>query len=147
MIRALFRLIVVLILVVGAVAFFMGYRYANGRIVGPADQAPVGTTGSGEPGIDTSTARDRGAQAGEAVARAGNRAAEVISDATLTTKIKSKMALDDLVKARNIDVTTTDRTVTLSGDVHSDKERERAVALARETEGVRRVEDRLRVRK
>ena len=147
MLRALFRLILVLILVVGAAAFFMGYRYANGRVVGPNEQVPVGTTGRGEPAIDTSTARERGAEAGENLARAGNRAANAISDAALTPKITSKMALDDVVKARNIDVTTDDGTVTLSGDVHSEKERERAVALARETEGVRNVVDRLRVLK
>ena len=55
------------------------------------------------------------------------------------------MALDDLVKARTIDVTTTHGVTTLSGHVTSAAERERALSLARETEGVERVIDRLRI--
>ncbi len=54
----------------------------------------------------------------------------------MTTKIMAKMALDDLVKARTIDVTTDGPIVTLSGRVHSEAERDRAVRIARETEGV-----------
>jgi hyperosmotically inducible protein len=56
------------------------------------------------------------------------------------------MALDDLVKARTIDVTTAGTTVTLAGSVESKAERERAVSLARETEGVTRVVDQLQMR-
>jgi hyperosmotically inducible protein len=78
------------------------------------------------------------------VAEAGNRAAEVLSDATLTTKIKSKMALDDTVKALDINVTSKGGDVTLSGYVHSERGRKRALALARETNG--RHNDRLQVR-
>jgi osmotically-inducible protein OsmY len=66
-------------------------------------------------------------------------------DATLTAKIKSKMALDDLVQAREIDVDTLADTVTLTGVVGSEAERERALRIARETEGVRTVVDRLAV--
>jgi hyperosmotically inducible protein len=55
------------------------------------------------------------------------------------------MALDDLVKASAIDVDTSNGVVTLSGTVATEAERQRAVHLARETEGVRSVQDRLRV--
>ena len=48
----------------------------------------------------------------------------------MTPKIIAKMALDDLVKARTIDVTTDGPIVTLSGRVHSEAERDRAVRLA-----------------
>jgi hypothetical protein len=146
MFRALFRLIIVVVIVVAAIAFFTGYRFGGGRVTGPTDSPAVGTTGRTPGAIDTTRARERGAQAGEKIANAGNRAAEVLSDATLTTKIKSKMALDDTVKALDIDVTTRDGNVTLMGYVHSERERERAVSLARETEGVKAVVDRLRVR-
>ena len=149
MFRGLLRALIVIIIVVGAIAFFVGYRYAGGRVVGPSERgAVVGTAGRGEDQdrIDTAKARERGAEAGEKIAAAGNRAAEMISDASLTAKIKSKMALDDSVKALDIDVTTRDGNVTLSGYVHSGRERERALALARETEGVRSVTDRLQVR-
>lgn len=147
MLRALLRLTIVAIIVVAAIAFFTGYRYAGGRVRGPgADSRPVGTVGRSDGAIDTNRARERGAEVGETLAQAGNRAADALSDAALTTKIKSKMALDDTVKALDINVTSRNGDVTLSGYVHSERERGRALALARETNGVRRVVDQLRVR-
>jgi osmotically-inducible protein OsmY len=47
------------------------------------------------------------------------------------------------VRARSIDVSTTGTTVTLGGKVRSVTERDRAIALARETDGVTRVVDHL----
>ena len=43
------------------------------------------------------------------------------------------MALDDTVKALDLNVDTVDGNVTVTGRVRSDAERERALALARET--------------
>lgn len=146
MLGSLLRAIVVIVLVVAALAFFAGYRYADGRLIGPGEERPVGTAGRSDGAIDTSEARERGAAAGEKIAQAGNRAADMLGDATLTTKIKSKMALDDTVKALDINVTTRDGHVTLSGYVTSSQERDRALALARETEGVTQVTDQLQVR-
>jgi hyperosmotically inducible protein len=147
MLRAFLRLLIVAIIVVAAFAFFTGYRFGDRHPRGPAANAPgVGTSGRADGAIDTARARERGARVGETIAEAGNRAADVLSDAALTTKIKSKMALDDTVKALDINVTSRNGDVTLSGYVHSEKERERAVALARETTGVRRVVDQLQVR-
>ena len=56
------------------------------------------------------------------------------------------MALDDTVKALDVDVDTNGSTVTVSGVVGSAAERERVLQLARETAGVTTVVDRLRVR-
>jgi hyperosmotically inducible protein len=86
-----------------------------------------------------------GAKVGEATANAANRANEAIAPAAVTAKIKSKMALDDLVKARNIDVDTNGTVVTLTGVIASEAERKRAVELAKETEGVASVIDHLRM--
>jgi osmotically-inducible protein OsmY len=72
-------------------------------------------------------------------------AVEDLSDTWLTAKIQARYFLDDEVKARDIDVTTTDRVVSLSGTVGSEIERRQAVALARNTDGVRDVRDQLRV--
>jgi hyperosmotically inducible periplasmic protein len=143
MFGALIRLVLVAVIVVGALALFAGYRLGDGT-VHPASESPVGTTGS-RPAIDPERARERGAEAGERVASAINRAGEAVSDAGLTAKIKSKMALDDLVRARSIDVTTSGQIVTLSGTVASEAERTRAVQLAKETAGVTQVVDRLSV--
>ena len=65
------------------------------------------------------------------------------SDAGITTAVKSKFAADDTVKAYRIDVDTKDKVVTLKGDVETAAARERAVEIARATEGVRDVVDAL----
>jgi len=98
------------------------------------------------PRIDTAAARDAGATIGEKTAVAAARVGESIEEGSLTAKIKAKMVLDDLVKARAIDVTTDGTAVTLAGTVHSPEERERALALARETNGVTQVVDQLVIR-
>jgi hypothetical protein len=139
MFRALLRLVVVLVIVVAAGAFFLGW-WGSGRIR-PADR-PVDTIGTAGR-IDTDKAKAVGAEVGAKTADAANRAGEVLSDGALTAKIKSKMALDDLVKARTIDVSTTNKVVTLQGTVSSAAERDRAVQLAKETAGVARVIDKL----
>jgi hyperosmotically inducible protein len=157
MISALFRLLIVVVLVVAALAFFLGYRWSDEATVAreTREEPAVGTTGEREP-IDTDAARERGARVGETVAGAINEASdraaaatagarEVLSDAGMTSKIKSKMALDDLVRARSIDVDTVDGVVTLRGTVSSEQERQRAVRLATETAGVKSVNDQLRV--
>ena len=59
-----------------------------------------------------------------------------MSDSAVTAKIKSKMALDDHVNARAIDVDTSASVVTLRGNVASKYQRDRALRLARETVGV-----------
>jgi hyperosmotically inducible protein len=72
----------------------------------------------------------------------GNR----LSDSAVTAKIKSKMALDDHVNARAINVDTSASVVTLRGSVASKDQRDRALRLARETIGVAHVVDRLQIR-
>jgi hyperosmotically inducible protein len=67
------------------------------------------------------------------------------TDAGITTKVKSKLAADDTVKAYQIDVDTKDKVVTLSGNVDSQAAKDQAVALARATEGVADVVDNITV--
>ena len=67
------------------------------------------------------------------------------SDSGVTTNIEAKFAQDELVRGHDIDVTSRDGVVTLTGELHSAEARERAVRLARETEGVNQVVDNLRV--
>lgn len=67
------------------------------------------------------------------------------SDPGITTAVKSKLAADDTVKAYQIDVDTSGGVVTLSGAVESQAAKDRALQLARETDGVSRVDDRLTV--
>ena len=69
-----------------------------------------------------------------------------VAAAAFTSKIKAKMALDDLVKAADINVDTDGSVVTLTGDVGSKDEQRRAVRIATETAGVTKVVNHLRVR-
>lgn len=85
-------------------------------------------------------------RASAGVHTAKNRAEEAVTAAALTSKIKAKMALDDVVKASDIDVDTEGNVVTLTGDVGSADERQRAVRIATETAGVTKVVNHLNVR-
>jgi len=141
MFRGLIRLMLVVVVVVAAAFFLFGY-WTSGTF-----RSTSGVTEIKTPRIDTAAARERGAEIGEKAAVAAARVGDTLEQGSLTAKIKAKMVLDDMVQARDINVTTTGTTVTLTGTVHTEKERERAVALARETEGVTRVVDQLIVRR
>lgn len=134
---------IVLVVVIAVVGF--GWRPGvapSGTLVPTESETPVGTTGR----IDIEKARERGAQAGEKAAEVAAAIQETVTEAGITSKVTAKMALDDLVKARNVGVSTEGATVTLTGRVSSNTERERAVRLAQETDGVARVIDRLEVK-
>ena len=137
MIRTMMKLVLVVIVIVG-LAFLLG-RWSSGSKIVPG--SPVHAAGP----VDTSKAREAGAKVGEATAKAANEAAEALANGAITAKIKSKMVLDDLVKAHNIDVDTNGSVVTLTGVVGSEAERQRALQLAKQTEGVMSVIDHLRV--
>ena len=78
---------------------------------------------------------------------AGDRTADTWErpDVWITTKVQSKYFLDDDVRGRNIDVTTNEGVVVLRGHVRNDREKRQAVALARNTDGVRDVRDELTI--
>ena len=78
---------------------------------------------------------------------ASSKLGDTMGESALTAKIKSKMALDDHVNARAVNVDTSGSVVTLTGHVASAAERARAVDLARDTEGVSQVVDRLQIKK
>ena len=135
MIRGLFRLILLVVVVLIVGAFLLGYDLNDFRgVQGPRDV--IGTSGE-----------ERAREAGEAVrdrtSEAANTARRALEDGTLTSKIKAKMALDDTVKALDLNVDTANHVVTVSGTVRTRAERDRAIALARETAGVRDVVDRI----
>ena len=141
MIRALLRLVILLVVLVGGGAFLLGYWGGGVRSTNGPGQT-VGTTG-----VNTEKAREVGAQVAEKTAVAANQARRALNEGAITAKIKAKMALDDSVKALDIDVDTVGTTVTVGGVVHSEAQRQRAVALARETDGVKQVIDQLQVQR
>ena len=138
MVRGLVKLVLVALVLVAAAFYLFGY-WTGGSFRNPAPSA-VKTPSLP---IDTTAARERGAEIGEQAAKAVATAGASLDEGRLTAKIKAKMVLDDLVKARTIDVTTVDHVVTLKGTVGSVAEHDRALALAKETTGVTQVVDKL----
>lgn len=74
-----------------------------------------------------------------------NKAGQAITDAWITTKVKWFMTGDDLLKGSDINVDTTKKVVTLKGTVKTEAGRARAIALAKDTDGVTRVVDQLKI--
>src|SRR5262245_49836546 len=140
MFRAIVKLLLLVVIVAAVGAFFLGYRLGGDGI-----EAPVSAR-QPTPSIDTDKARQTGAAIGEKVAAGASKAEDALIDASLTAKIKAKMALDDTVKALSIDVDTSGSVVTLTGIVNSQAEKARAVQLAKETAGVTAVNDLVYVR-
>ena len=141
MFRTLLRVVLVLIVLAAAAAFFFGYRMADRD--DPETPYAVGTVGKA---VNVGTAREAGAEIAEKVAVGANAAQRLASSAALTAKIKSKMALDDTIQASRIDVDSAEGVVRLHGTVESEAQRARALALARETDGVVSVVDELTIR-
>lgn len=68
------------------------------------------------------------------------------SDTFVTAKIKTKLATDDAVKSQQIEVQTQNGVVTLTGNVDSQEAKDRALELAKFTNGVAHVTDMVAVR-
>ena len=134
----------VLVLAVVIVACVFAYNYWSGN--GWTLRPPTNSSG-----VNVETVRRRGGDLVTTATEKGREAATTLetalSEGVLTTKIKSKMALDDQVKARAISVDTVGSVVTLTGTVGSAAERDRAVRLAAETDGVAKVVDHVDVKK
>jgi osmotically-inducible protein OsmY len=74
-------------------------------------------------------------------------AGEAVEDGVVTAKVKAALVADPVTKAHQITVETFKGTVQLSGFVESDQARTRALQLARDVDGVKRVKDAMEVRR
>lgn len=83
---------------------------------------------------------------GCAPTRTQQSAGEYIDDATLTTKVKSALLADPVVKGLQITVETFRGRVQLAGFLNSQAEIDRAVGIARSVKGVSSVDNALRVK-
>ena len=71
---------------------------------------------------------------------------EVMSDATIATKVKSKLVADSMTSALDIQVETFKGTVQLAGFATTRAEADRAGEIARTTEGVKAVKNDIRLK-
>ena len=81
----------------------------------------------------------------DAAGNAADAAGGAATDAAITTAVKAKFLADSNTPGMKIDVDTRDGVVTLSGTVRSRAEAENAVAIARESQGVKSVIDNLKI--
>ncbi len=68
-----------------------------------------------------------------------DEAADISGDARIENEVKSKFAADDMIKSRNIRITSKDGIVTLQGTVRTSEEQDEAVRLANSVSGVKEV--------
>ena len=72
--------------------------------------------------------------------KVADSAETAVSDTVVTTRLKAALIADERTKGTEIKVTTESGRVTLAGTVGSTAERERAIEIAKATEGVKKVE-------
>jgi hyperosmotically inducible periplasmic protein len=71
-----------------------------------------------------------------------------VKDSVITTKIKAKLADEKMSSLAHIKVDTDSKgVVVLSGKVRTQEEADKAVSIARETEGVKSVESNIQIKK
>ncbi|CAN5883068.1 hypothetical protein BH18ACI5_BH18ACI5_09680 [soil metagenome] len=88
-------------------------------------------------------AKDKSEKVADKSQDRADRAGNEISDAWITTKLQSKYYLDEDVRGLNIDVTTNGGVVILTGKVMNGAERQKALSLAKSTDGVKQVIDKM----
>ncbi len=93
-----------------------------------------------EAGHDMAEAAD---EAGAKAEKAGDKAKMKMDDAGITAAVKSKLLADPEVKGLAIDVDTVGGKVTLSGTAKTAYEKEEAEKLARHTDGVVSVDNKI----
>lgn len=76
---------------------------------------------------------------------AAHHTGAAMTDAEITSAVKSKLLADKTVAGLQLDVDTSDHVVTLSGQAKSAAERAQAMRLARNTSGVKSVVDKITV--
>jgi hyperosmotically inducible protein len=106
-------------------------------IVGLGGGQPDGTAEKTGQKIDKAaeSASQKIEKTGEAVAR------EYLDDAAITAKIKAEILSDPLLKVSQIEVTTTNGVVKLSGTVDSQQSIDRATEIARSLKDLKSVEN------
>jgi hyperosmotically inducible protein len=129
------------------IARVSGISRVDNKIVVDASSADKDAVDKTKGAVDTAADKT-----GKAVATAGEKSKEgvqkagsEVTDAYILSRINSKFIGVDVLEGSDINVDSDKQVVTLKGMVPSEAARARAIALAKETEGVKRVVDRLTI--
>ena len=122
-------------------------RVDNQIVVDPATKGTTGTLEKTKEGAGkvAEKTKEGAVKVGEKTKEGLSKTGEVITDAWITSRVHTKFVGEDLLKDSNINVDTNDHVVTLKGTVMSAAARARAIAQAKEVEGVHRVVDQLTI--
>jgi hypothetical protein len=129
---------------------------------GGADSAtnPMAANQAATPSAADTTAGERAAATGgsmgdrasnamgdarDSASSAGDQAQSAAGDAAITAKVKSALVAEDDVRSLSINVDTEEGRVTLEGEVPSAEQSMRIEKLAQNVEGVKAVENKLKV--
>jgi hyperosmotically inducible protein len=77
---------------------------------------------------------------------ASEKVGQYVDDATITAKVKAALFSDSQLKAMNVSVQTNQGTVQLSGTVDNTSQKSEAEKVANRVDGVKSVQDLLKVR-
>jgi hypothetical protein len=161
--RFLFRLFLLFVLVIALVWVFRAPIMDRLGLVAGASAGHTGSEARGAPGTAERTAHGKlvdldlsvdsiarelkatGRVVRRKVAEAGRQLEESTRDARTTAKLKTRFALDPVLKAREIEVHTDDGLVTLQGRVGNHEEVARAIRMAVEEDDVLEVTSTLQV--
>jgi hyperosmotically inducible periplasmic protein len=129
------------------VAHVKGVTRVDNKIIVDAKKAQADAVDKTKGAVDTAAEKTGSAigTAGEKTKEGVQKATSETTDAYILTRVKSKFVDEDLLKGSDINVDADNQVVTLKGTVTSEAGRARAVALAKEAEGVKRVVDRLTI--
>ncbi len=92
------------------------------------------------------TAGKKMEKTGDAISAKVDKTGEILDDSAITAKIKAEILSDPLLKVSQINVTTTNNVVVLSGVVDSQQSIDRAMEIAHSVKNVKSVENKLVVK-
>src|SRR5262249_22202245 len=117
-----------------------GVTQVDNKIVADLDAA-TRSRAKGTTGKVIDKTKDTGEKVVDKTKEGVSKTGEVITDGWITSRIKTKFMGDEGLRASSIDVSTDKHVVTLSGTVVSAAAHHKALADAKEVEGVKRVVD------
>lgn len=131
----------IIVITLGAIAIVSSLVACDNR---PADGVkPVGKVSESQGSVNTQDSNSMKTEASKTV----DMASQALDDSQITAKVKAALLNESGLKSMKIEVITTKGVVKLSGNVNSQENKEKAIAIASLTQGVTGVESELVITK